>query len=121
MPCKCAICGYKKGITEDFMKWTDIPGLRTELYPVTKGGKPNTELLNFICARCLHHANSMKLFIKTLITGLVVTKHAINRFAERTGSDIHDKEICKIAIQGVFQSSKNKISTWVYGNSIYKQ
>jgi hypothetical protein len=48
MPCKCAICGYEKGVTEDFIKWPDIPEFKSELYPVTKDGKPTGEFLNFI-------------------------------------------------------------------------
>jgi len=106
MPCKCAICGYEKGITEDFMKWPDIPGLKTEFYPVTRGGKPNTELLNFICARCLQDANNMRVFIKTLMSGVVVTKHAINRFIERSGSDIRDEQVGRLAILKAFSKAR---------------
>jgi hypothetical protein len=105
MPCKCAICGYEKGITEDFMKWSDIPGLKTEFYPVTRG-KPNAELLNFICARCLRDANAMKVFIKTLMSGVVVTKHAINRFNERSGSDIRDEHVGRIAVLKAFSKAR---------------
>ena len=106
MSCKCAVCGYEKGITEDFIKWPDIPGLKTEFYPVTRRGKPNAELLNFICARCLHDANAMKVFIKTLMSGVVVTKHAINRFNERSGSDIRDEQVGRIAVLKAFSKAR---------------
>lgn len=88
------------------MKWPDIPNIETELYPVTRGGKPNKELLNFICARCLRDANNMRVFIKTLMRGVVVTKHAINRFIERTGSDIRDEQVGRIAVIKAFSKAR---------------
>jgi len=106
MPCKCAICGYQKGVTEDFMKWPDIPGLKTELYPVTKSGKPETELLNFICARCLRNANAMRVFMKTLMSGVIVTDHAISRVIKRTGSDVRDEQVARIAILKSFSKAR---------------
>lgn len=106
MPCKCAICGYEKGITEEFMKWPDIPNLKTEFYPVTKGGKPNSKLLNFICARCLRDANDMRMFIKTFMSGVVVSKHAIKRFIERTAPDIRDEQAGRIAILKAFSKAR---------------
>ena len=106
MPCKCAICGYEKAVTEDFFKWSDIPGLTTEFYPVTKGGKPTGEVLNFICARCLQHANIMRVFVKTMMSGVQVTDHAVSRFIERTGADISDKQTAKIALIRAFSKAR---------------
>jgi len=106
MPCKCAICGYEKAVTKDFLKWRDIPGLTTEFYPVTKGGKPTNEVLNFICARCLKHANTMRVFVKTMMSGIQVTDHAVSRFLERTGADISDKQTAKIALIRTFSKAR---------------
>ena len=106
MPCKCSICGYEKGITEDFSKWPDIPGFNAELYPVTKDGKPTGEVLNFICARCLRHANTMRVFVKTMMSGVQVTDHAVGRFIERTSADISDKQTGKIAVLRAFSKAR---------------
>jgi hypothetical protein len=106
MSCKCAICGYEKAITDDFHKWSDIPGYTAEFYPITKGGKPDSEVINFICARCLKHANSMRVFVKTLMSGVEVSDHAVNRFIERTSADISDKKVGRVAILRAFSKAR---------------
>lgn len=105
MFCKCAICGYKKAVTEDFTKWPDIPGLRPELYPVTNNGRPEGQLHGFICARCLINANSMRVFIKTIMAGVHVTDHAALRFIERVTSDI-DIETARVAVLRAFSKAR---------------
>jgi hypothetical protein len=106
MTCKCAICGYERGITDDFTKWPDIPSLQVVLYPVTKGGKPDSEVLNFICARCLKNANTMRVYVKTLMSGVMVSDHAVLRYIERTGADIHDKSIGRVAVLRAFSKAR---------------
>ena len=106
MPCKCAICGYEKGLTEDFSKWPEIPNLRPELYPVTKRGKPSGDVLNFICARCLHDANTMRVFVKTMMSGIQITDHAVIRFIARTDADISDKQTGRIAVLRAFSKAR---------------
>jgi len=106
MPCKCAICGYEKGITDEFTKWPAIPGLRAELYPVTKGGKPTAKVLNFICARCLKNANTMRVFVKTMMSGVQVSDHALHRFIERTSPDIADKKTGRVAVLRAFSKAR---------------
>ena len=106
MTCKCAICGYERGITEDFSKWPDIPGLQTVFYPVTKFGKPDSEVLNFICARCLKNAISMRVYVKTLMSGVIVSDHAVLRYIERIGADINDKSAGRVAVLRAFSKSR---------------
>ena len=40
MSCKCAICGYEKGITEDFMKYKDFISAQGYIY-FDNYGDPN--------------------------------------------------------------------------------
>ena len=106
VPCKCAICGYENGITDDFTKWPDIPGLHTVFYPVTKDGKPTGEVLNLICARCLGNANTMRLFVKAMMSGVQITDHAVSRFIERTAADIPDKQTGRVAVLRAFSKAR---------------
>lgn len=106
MPCKCAICGYEKEITGNFIKWSEIPGLYPEFYPITKGGKPTGEILNFICARCLSNANKMRVFVKTIMSGVQVSDHAVHRFIERTKADIADMETGRVAVLRAFSKAR---------------
>jgi hypothetical protein len=106
MPCKCAICGYEKEITDDFTKWPEIPGLRAEFYPVTKGGKPNAEVLSFICARCLKNANTMRIFVKTMMSGVQVSDHAVQRFIERTNAEISNKTTGRVAVLRAYSKAR---------------
>ena len=106
MTCKCAICGYSKGITDDFNKWPDIPGLQTMFYPVTKGGKPDSEVLNFICARCLRSANAMRVFVKTLMSGVIISEHAVLRYIERINPHIQDKSTGNVAVLRAFSKAR---------------
>jgi hypothetical protein len=106
MTCKCAICGYERGITEDFNKWPDIPGLQTVFYPVTKFGKPDSEVLNFICARCLKNAISMRVYVKTLMSGVIVSEHAVLRYIERINSGIRDKSTGRVAVLRAFSKAR---------------
>jgi hypothetical protein len=106
MPCKCAICGYEIGITQDFIEWPNIPGLQPEFYPVTRGGKPTGKILNFICARCLADANSMRVFIKTLMSGVKVSTHAVFRFIERTAAAISDEQVGRVAVLRAFSKAR---------------
>ncbi|HCE42867.1 MAG TPA: hypothetical protein DET40_04915 [Lentisphaeria bacterium] len=107
MPCKCVLCGYeKKGLTSDFTKWPEIPGFNTEFYPVTKNGKPDGEVLGLICARCLNHADSMRVYVKAMMSGVQVTRHAVIRFIERSGSAIPDEQTGRVAVIKAFSKSR---------------
>jgi hypothetical protein len=44
----------------------------------------------------------MRVFVKTMMTGVVVTKHAIDRFIERSGSDFRDEQVGKMAFLKAF-------------------
>jgi hypothetical protein len=109
MHCKCAICGYENSYTSDFNKWHAIPNFITEFYPVTKGGKPDGEVLNFICGHCLKSANSMRFYIKTVVAGVVVSKHAVERFISRTKADIEDENVARLAVLRAFSKSRKII------------
>jgi hypothetical protein len=106
MLCKCAVCGYQKAITEDYTKWPYIPGFRPELYPVTRNGRPDGQLQGFICARCLKSANSMRVFIRTIMTGAQVTDHAVSRYIERSAKDISDFQAGRMAVLKAFSKAR---------------
>jgi len=92
-------------ITKDFTRWPDIPGMRAGLYPVTRNGRPDGQLNGFICSRCLKNANSMRVFIKTIMAGVQVTDHAALRFIERVTSGI-DIETARVAVLRAFSKAR---------------
>jgi hypothetical protein len=106
MSCICKLCGFEKGLTEDYTKWMGLVGLDAPLYPVTKNGQPGGTLHGFICARCLKSANSMRIFIKALVSGVQVTRHAIDRFIQRTKMVFPDEKTAKVAIIKAFSKSR---------------
>ncbi len=100
--CKCAICGFPVSLTPEYKLWADIPNLNPIIYPVTKNGRPSSQLVGFICARCLGNANKMRLHIKSITGNVQVTKHAVERFTEKMKLSFPDYEAGKLAVIKAF-------------------
>jgi hypothetical protein len=77
-----------------------------EIYPITVSGKPNKDIRGYICARCLHSANSMRIYIKSIIQGIIITNHALERFLERRSGEHMTEEAARISILKIFAQSK---------------
>ena len=106
MTCECTICGFKKYLTDDFKKWPDIPGKKIEFLPITKTGKPNSELLSFICSNCFGRANKMKIYIQALMSGLVISQHAVQKFIERNSINIREESMAKKVMLKLFSKGQ---------------
>ncbi len=106
MSCVCAICGFRKDITPEFKQWPLIMGKSSEIYPITKNGNPNRELKGYICAKCLREASKMRVYIKDLLSGIKVTKHAVERFLLRNPGEKMDKETAKRVIKKLFNRAE---------------
>ncbi len=106
MSCVCKYCGYQTSVSEDFHTWSNIPNFHPEVYPVTKSGKPDGELLGFICAKCLGNAQSMRSHIKGMVANIKVTQHAAERFMQRTNACEGDVTAARVAITKAFSKAK---------------
>ncbi len=104
--CTCAICGYTKGLTLDYSQWPKLVGASSEFYPVTEKGYPGNDLVGLICARCLNRANSMRSYIKGLLSKLVVAKHAVERFMMRSNDNQMNEEAAKVTIMKLFNQAR---------------
>ncbi|MBU2964926.1 hypothetical protein Q4508_15235 [Amphritea sp. 2_MG-2023] len=106
MPCHCKICGFEKPVTSNFKRWPGIPGFKLDFYPVTQRGLPDGEVMGFICSRCLQSANKMRSYTKGMMLGVEVSRHAVNRYIERTKADIDDFDRGRVAVIRAFSKAK---------------
>lgn len=106
MPPTCAICNYTRTLSDDFTLWpTEVQG-PVDIYPVTAFGKPTKPLIGYICARCLKSANAMRIYMKSIIQGIKVTQHAVDRFMERHTGEHMTEEAARVTILKLFSKSK---------------
>lgn len=106
MSIQCGICSYHANLSQDYSEWEHNNPQNSTFYPITKNGKPGSELVGFICARCLSRANMMRVFIKSRNAMIRVSKHAIERFLERDPSNDMSEESARVAIIKIFSQSK---------------
>ncbi len=106
MGCSCAVCGYERPLPTDFNEWPPLVGTTVDIYLVTKRGKPDGEMLGFICAKCLRDANSMRIHIKSLLRRVRVTHHAVERFLSRLGGEAIEEESARGAIIKMFSHAR---------------
>ena len=106
MPPTCAICNWTRPFPDDFTLWPHEVQEPIDIYPITEYGKPTRRLKGYICARCLHDANDMRIYIKSIMTGVNVTKHAIDRFLERRKGENMTEETARLSILKLFSQSK---------------
>ena len=105
-PPTCAICNWIRPFPDDFTLWPQEVQEHIDIYPITEYGKPTRRLKGYICARCLHEANEMRIYIKSIMQGVQVTKHAIDRFMERHAGEHMSDETSRVAIIKIFSISK---------------
>ena len=106
MSIKCSICNYKYELPDDYTLWPSMINAPAEIYPITVLGKPNKPIKGYICARCLRAANSMRIYIKSIVQGIIITSHAVERFLERYSGEHMTEEAAKTAILKIFAQSK---------------
>ncbi len=106
MSVKCSICNHAFELPDDYTLWPSVVKNPVEIYPVTVSGKPNKSIKGYICARCLHSANSMRIYIKSTLQGIIITNHALERFLERRSGDRLTNEAAKSSILKIFAQSK---------------
>jgi len=106
MSIHCAICGYAKEITEDFRQWPLIGDAVVDIYPVTRRGRPSGEVRGFICASCLQSAKSMRLHVKSLMEGIRVTDHALERYISRCTKGAMGEESAKSGLIKEFSHAR---------------
>lgn len=106
MPVFCAICGFSRSLPEDWTEWPKILGTSSDIYPITKGGKLDGEVKGFICARCLGEAKRMRTNLQMILKGVTVTKHAIDRFIERSKGHSVTPEAARSAILKLYAQAR---------------
>ena len=106
MPPTCAICNYTRNLPDDFTRWPDVIQGPIDIYPITEHGKPTRRIKGYICARCLHDATATRIYIKSIIQGIKVTQHAVDRFLERTSGEHISEETARVTILKLFSHSK---------------
>lgn len=106
MGCICSVCGYETFITEDFLKWRGLVNGPAPIYPVMGNGNPARDVKGFICAKCLRDANRSRLFIKTYVSGVEVTPHAVKRFRERSEIAFPDDASAKLGVIRFFGNAR---------------
>ncbi len=105
MTCICKICGLEKDYPQDYEKWPSILTNKPAMYPVCKNGNPDNKTSRFICARCLSQANKMKGYIKTIVSGLIITDHAAQRFIERSTFGVENVAKARKTILKIFNKA----------------
>jgi hypothetical protein len=90
----------------DFNEWPPLVGTTVDIYPITKRGKPEGELLGFICAKCLKDANAMRVYMKTFLRKVRITHHAVQRFLQRQRGEPVSEESARVAIIKVFDHAR---------------
>lgn len=105
MECCCCVCGYSKsGMPAD----SETRGITAygDIYSVTHNGKPSGKLLAHICARCLRRANEMRGHVKSILSNVQVSRHALDRFLERQAGERISSESAKVAILKMFSHAR---------------
>jgi outer membrane protein assembly factor BamA len=102
----CGICNYTRDLPDDYNLWPRVVQGSIDIYPVTPFGKPTQPPIGFICALCLRAANSMRIYIKSIVQGVNVTQHAIKRFLERRAGEKMTEETARVTILKLYAQSK---------------
>ena len=106
MPIQCAICNSTRDLPEDFNEWPQELGKSLDIWPVTDDGKPTSRIRGYICSYCLSAANSMCFHVRSLMHGVIVTNHAIDRFLERQRGEPMPRGVARRAIIKIYSKSK---------------
>jgi hypothetical protein len=76
------------------------------IYPVTRNGNPEGELLGFICSSCLKSSEKMRIYIKSKMSGIEVTQHAVHRYLNRNDGEPVSEKAAKASIIRMFDSAR---------------
>ncbi|MBC8391020.1 MAG: hypothetical protein H8E17_00420 [Deltaproteobacteria bacterium] len=106
MPIQCSLCEYEVEFDHDYHNWRSTKEQPLTIYPVFPGGKPKKEPKGFICAECLHDAKRSRSYMKTVVSGIVITVHVLDRYIERCKADHLDRETAKVAVAKEFSHAK---------------
>ncbi len=109
MPCNCSVCQMTIEVPPIFASWPQSLEQQPGIYPITRKGNPEGELLGFICSSCLTAANRMKIFIKSRMSGVVVTQHAVERYLERNDGEPISEETAKVSIIRMFDTARRVV------------
>ena len=106
MACTCSVCQRTLEITTDFASWPQVLEKRVGIYPITRSGNPEGELLGFICSSCLKSASKMQIYVKSIMSGIEVTDHSVRRYLERNDGEPISEAAAKALIIRMFDIAK---------------
>jgi hypothetical protein len=106
MSCTCSVCKRTVEVTTDFSSWPQVLKKQVGFYPITRHGNPQGELLGFICTSCFKAASKMQIYIKSIMSGIEVSEHAVTRYLERNDGEPISENAAKASIIRMFDSAK---------------
>jgi hypothetical protein len=106
MGCKCSVCNRPFDITENVDRWPEILQKEPGIYPVTKSGQLNGQLLGFVCSSCLLSGQKTRSDIKSFLSGVKVSEHAVNQYIKRQPGEPLQLATAATSIIRLFRDAK---------------